>query len=202
MQNITPKLKHVLMPVRVILLRKKSKSPWIKFNWSVYDVLPGSGTNDSSIQPLIDDNHVDSKHTGKSDLFKVETEIDLHRAEAEAYVENLGSSDPSIYIVLRPDAPDEEPSEHGIVLESVSLSPYIIQDYEDIGEDQIEKVALGGPIAKFLEDFVSNHFKPVKFKKRQRDRKHITDLVEEGKGDPRVRQTSNIFRAPTKKKLK
>ena len=202
MQKITPKSKHVLMPVRVILLRKKSKNPWVNFNWSVYDVLPGSGTNDSSIQPLIDVSHIDRNQNENSDLFKVETEIDLHRAEAEAYVENLGSSDPSIYVVLRPDAPDEESSEHGIILESVSLSPYTIQDYEDIGEDQIEKVALGGPIAKFLEDFVSNHFKPVKFKKRQRDKKHLADLVEEGKGDPRVRQTSNIFRAPTKKKLK
>ena len=82
------------------------------------------------------------------------------------------------------------------------LSPYIIQDFEDIGEDQIEKVTLDGPIAKFLEDFVSNHFKPVKFIKRQRDKKHITDLIQEGKGDPRVRQTSDVFRAPNKNKTK
>ena len=199
MQKITPKSKHVLMPVRVILLRKKSINPWVNFNWSVYDVLPGSGTNDSSIQPLIDVNHIDKNQNENSDLFKVETEIDLHRAEAEAYVENLGSSDPSIYVVLRPDAPDEESSEHGIILESVSLSPYTIQDYEDIGEDQIEKVPLKGPIANFLENFVANHFKPVEFKKRHRDKKHITDNIEDGKGDPRVRQISDVYRAPKKK---
>jgi len=161
------------------------------------NVLPGSGTNDSTIKPLVGE-----KKNQEDDLFKAETEIDLHRAEAEAYVENLGSSDPSIYVVLRPDAPDDDPSEFGLTLDSVCLSPYIIQDFEDIGEDQIEKVTLDGPIAKFLEDFVSNHFKPVKFIKRQRDKKHITDLIQEGKGDPRVRQTSDVFRAPNKNKMK
>ena len=197
MGKLIPEAKHVLMPVRVILKRSISKNPWVKYSWSVLNVLPGSGTNDSTIKPLVGE-----KKNQEDDLFKAETEIDLHRAEAEAYVENLGSSDPSIYVVLRPDAPDDDPSEFGLTLDSVCLSPYIIQDFEDIGEDQIEKVTLDGPIAKFLEDFVSNHFKPVKFIKRQRDKKHITDLIQEGKGDPRVRQTSDVFRAPNKNKTK
>ena len=197
MGKLIPEAKHVLMPVRVILKRSISKNPWVKYSWSVLNVLPGSGTNDSTIKPLVGE-----KKNQEDDLFKAETEIDLHRAEAEAYVENLGSSDPSIYVVLRPDAPDDDPSEFGLTLDSVCLSPYIIQDFEDIGEDQIEKVTLDGPIAKFLEDFVSNHFKPVKFIKRQRDKKHITDLIQEGKGDPRVRQTSDVFRAPNKSKIK
>ena len=197
MGKLIPEAKHVLMPVRVILKRSISKNPWVKYSWSVLNVLPGSGTNDSSIKPLVGE-----KKNQEEDLFKAETEIDLHRAEAEAYVENLGSSDPSIYVVLRPDAPDDDPSEFGLTLDSVCLSPYIIQDFEDIGEDQIEKITLDGPIAKFLEDFVSNHFKPVKFIKRQRDKKHITDLMQEGKGDPRVRQTSDVFRAPKKNKMK
>ena len=194
MSELKANLKHVLMPVRVILKRSKSDNQWIKYNWSVIDVLPGSGNNNSMITRILD-----SDINNNEELFKVETEIDLHRAEAEAYVENLVSTDPSIYVILRPDAPDDTPSEYGIILDSVCLSPYIIQDYEDIGEDQIEKVALKGPIAKFLEDFVKNHFKPVEFKKRQRDKKHITDKVEEGKGDPRVRQIADVFRAPKKK---
>ena len=132
----------------------------------------------------------------KYDLFKVETEIDLHRAEAEAYVENLGSTDPAIYVVLSPDAPDSDPTDYGVTLDSVCLSPYRIQDYEDIGEDIIEKFKLEGAIANFLEDFVKNHFKPEKFIKRKRDRKDKTDLVVEGKGDPRIRQKSDVYRAP------
>ena len=195
MGKLIPEAKHVLMPVRVILKRSISKNPWVKYSWSVLNLLTGRVTNDITIKQLVGE-----KKNQEEDLFKAETEIDLHRAEAEAYVENLGSSDPSIYVVLRPDAPDDDPSEFGVTLDSVCLSPYIIQDFEDIGEDQIEKVTLDGPIAKFLEDFVTNHFKPVKFIKRQRDKKHLTDLEEDGKGDPRVRQASDVFRAPNKNK--
>ena len=194
MTKLTPESKHVLMPVRVILKRKVSKNRWVKYNWSVLDVLPGSGNNDSSIRPLLDESQ-DQEY----DLFKVETEIDLHRAESEAYVENLGSTDPSIYVVLSPDAPDDDPTKYGITLDSVCLSPYRIQDYEDIGEDIIEKFRLDGPIAYFLEDFVKNHFKYEKFIKRKRDKKDKTDLVVEGKGDSRIRQKSDVFRAPRKK---
>jgi|TARA_B100001094_G_C17917194_1_gene664120 hypothetical protein len=194
MTKLTPESKHVLMPVRVILKRKVSKNRWVKYNWSVLDVLPGSGNNDSSIRPLLDESQ-DQEY----DLFKVETEIDLHRAESEAYVENLGSTDPSIYVVLSPDAPDDDPTKYGITLDSVCLSPYRIQDYEDIGEDIIEKFRLDGPIAYFLEDFVKNHFKYEKFIKRKRDKKDKTDLVVEGKGDSRIRQKADVFRAPRKK---
>jgi len=194
MSELKADLKHVLMPVRVVLKRSKSKNQWVKFNWSVVKVLPGSGNNNSLITRIFDENKKSNE-----ELFKVETEIDLHRAEAEAYMENLVSTDPSIYVVLRPDAPDDTPSEFGITLDSVCLSPYIIQDYEDIGEDQIEKVPLKGPIANFLENFVINHFKPIEFKKRHRDKKHITDNIEDGKGDPRVRQISDVYRAPKKK---
>ena len=116
MGKLIPEAKHVLMPVRVILKRSISKNPWVKYSWSVLNVLPGSGTNDSSIKPLVGE-----KKNQEEDLFKAETEIDLHRAEAEAYVENLGASDPSIYVVLRPDAPDDDPSEFGLTLDSVSL---------------------------------------------------------------------------------
>ena len=194
MTKLTPESKHVLMPVRVILKRKVSKNRWVKYNWSVLDVLPGSGNNDSSIRPLLDESQGQ-----EYDLFKVETEIDLHRAESEAYVENLGSTDPSIYVVLSPDAPDDDPTKYGITLDSVCLSPYRIQDYEDIGEDIIEKFRLDGPIAYFLEDFVKNHFKYEKFIKRKRDKKDKTDLVVEGKGDSRIRQKADVFRAPRKK---
>ena len=112
MSEIKPEFKHVLMPVRVILKRSVSNNKWIDHTWSVVDVLPGSGNNDSTIKPIFED-----KKNDKYDLFKVETEIDLHRAEAEAYVENLGSTDPAIYVVLSPDAPDSDPTDYGVTLD-------------------------------------------------------------------------------------
>ena len=185
------------MPVRVILERKVSQNRWEKFKWSVIDVLPGSFSNSSKIKPII--NSAKYKSSQKKQLFTVESDIDFHRAEVEAYLENLTSSEPAIYVVLRSDGPDDEPSEYGLNLDLVSLSPYIIQDYEDIGEDQIEKISLIGPIFYFIKDFVDEHFKPVKFKKRTRD-KLLVDQIEDGKGDPRVKQISNVYRSPSKNK--
>ena len=67
----------------------------------------------------------------------------------------------------------------------VSLSPYNIQDYEDCGEDQIEKLPLQGPIAQFVEAFVEQHFTPEVFVKRKRDKARIDADTQRG-GDRRL----------------
>ena len=72
-----------------------------------------------------------------------------------------------------------------IHLAEVSLSPYHIQDYEDCGEDRVEKIHLYGPIAELLEKFVEFHFHPEEFKKRKRDKKDIDQNTRRG-GDARL----------------
>lgn len=120
--------------------------------------------------------------------------------EAEGYAENLQSSDPSVYIVLRDgdlidksDDEEEKSSENlvDVHLAEVSLSPYHIQDYEDCGEDRIEKIPLYGPIAELLEKFVNFHFHPEEFKKRKRDKKNVDENVRRG-GDFRLNK-KNIY---------
>jgi hypothetical protein len=127
-------------------------------------------------------------------LYFAEASIDLHRAEAEGYAENLQSSDPSVYIVLRDgdliDNNELEDNNHfndniDIHLAEVSLSPYHIQDYEDCGEDRVEKIPLYGPIAELVEKFVEFHFHPEEFKKRKRDKKEIDQNKRRG-GDDRL----------------
>ena len=61
------------------------------------------------------------------------------------------------YMVLRGDSVEGEDSEAGLRLVEVSLSPYHIQDYEDCGEDQIEKLPLAGPI----HELVPSLLKPI-----------------------------------------
>ena len=53
---------------------------------------------------------------------------------------------------------NEQDDNIDIHLAEVSLSPYHIQDYEDCGEDRVEKIPLYGPIAELLEKFVEFHF--------------------------------------------
>ena len=54
-----------------------------------------------------------------------------------------------------------------------------------LGEDQIEKLPLQGPIAQFVESFVEQHFTPEVFVKRKRDKARIDADTQRG-GDARL----------------
>ena len=198
MKNIENE-KHLLYAVRIILERKEINNIWESHKWVINDLIPlevsgGLGyppINDVRIYPLI--NEVKKEDGLNKNLYFAEASIDLHHAESEGYAENLQSSDPSVYIVLRDgDLIDEEEKNNeqddniDIHLAEVSLSPYHIQDYEDCGEDRVEKIPLYGPIAELLEKFVEFHFHPEEFKKRKRDKKNIDQNVKRG-GDTRLK---------------
>jgi len=190
--------RHVLYGVRVIFEKQPVDHVWIDHKWVVHDLLPlkrekGSGEFPMgyvNLTPLHRD--FSSEQEGFS-LYMADIQIDIHHAEAEAYAENMQSSDPSIYIVLRPtdhedqedDANDDEQVD--VMLVEVSLSPYNIQDYEDCGEDQIIKLPLTGPMAEFVEEFVATFYQPEEFIKRKRDRARMDDLEKRG-GDQRIKK--------------
>ena len=134
-------------------------------------------------------------------LFTAEASLDLHRAEAEAYAENLASSEPAIYAVLLHNEDEDDSGDDAIDihLAEISLSPYNIQDYEDCGEDQVEKLPLQGPIAEFVKEFVEIHFKPEPFIKRKRDKARI-DRDQLGGADPRLRRDGDMFQVPSDRK--
>ena len=134
--------KHVLFAVRLIFERQNIENMWQSHRWVVHDLVPleieaGDGmppSNDVSLEPL----RVATADMDTKALFSAEASLDLHRAEAEAYAENLASSEPAIYIVLRDNEFDENRgNEADVHLAELSLSPYNIQDIEDCGEDQI-----------------------------------------------------------------
>jgi hypothetical protein len=199
MDNLESK-KHLLYAVRIIFERKEIDNIWESHKWVVNDLIPlnvssGRGyppINDVRIYPLLND--IKTQDNYNKNLYVADASIDLHHAEAEGYAENLQSSDPSVYIVLRDgdlkdNSGDEtETSSDNLVdvhLAEVSLSPYHIQDYEDCGEDRVEKIPLYGPIGELLEKFVSFHFHPEEFKKRKRDKKNIDENTRRG-GDFRI----------------
>ena len=201
--SITASNKHVLYAVRVIFERQDIQNVWQSHRWVVHDLVPlkleaGDGMppiNDVSLEPL----RVETNDMETRALFSAEASLDLHRAEAEAYAENLASSEPAIYIVLRDNELDENcGADVDVHLAEMSLSPYNIQDIEDCGEDQVEKLPLQGPIADFVREFVTIHFKPEPFKKRKRDKAQV-DGNEMGRGDPRLQRNADVFRPPTKK---
>ena len=196
--------KHILIAVKIILERKIMDNQWQSHEWEIHDLMlidmqPGDGfppINNVEILPL---RTSDKKINNLENYFFAQASIDLHRAEAEAYAENLQSSDPSIYIVLREGSYDDEidetsidDNEIDIHLAEVSLSPYNIQDYEDSGEDIIKKVPLDGPISQLLEKFVETHFRPEEFIKRKRDKAKIDENLSRG-GDQRLSKKNRKY---------
>ncbi len=213
--TITADMPHVLYAVRVIFERKPIDNPWITHKWRVHDLIPlnkeaGSGEVPSgfvSLMPLHQDKQAKTEQAEQAklaqgkELYMADILVDLHRAEAESYAENLQSSDPSIYVVLRDSYAEDEQDSEGLAadmcLVQVSLSAYAIQDFEDCGEDQVEKLPLQGPIAEFVAAFVEAHFKPETFVKRKRGAARI-DADEQRGGDERVRE-GGVFAAPKPK---
>ncbi len=197
MDAVSPS-KHLLYGVQVILLREPVDNPWLDHRWRLVDMVLkdlAEGQGDEPVKNIAVLPLRENSATDEGELFTAETAIDLHHAEAEAYAENLASSDPSIYVVLRSDDVEDEISEAGIRLVEVSLSPYHIQDYEDCGEDQVEKLPLAGPVRDLVEKFVETYYQPEAFKKRRRDRVD-TEEVFAARGDPRISKPGDVFRAP------
>ena len=100
---------------------------------------------------------------------------------------------PCIYVVLRESR--VEPLE--VVL--VTASPYEAQDYTDSGEEIVEKVPMPDGLIAWVRDFVEAFHQDEAFVKRKRDKKRV-DLKQDGIGDPRIGQASDIYASPARKK--
>ena len=202
---ISPDNRHVLYAVRLIIERQSIDNKWQSHRWVIHDLVPLELSTGDGLPPS-NDVHFQRLRQPLGDeagdaLFTAEASLDLHRAEAEAYAENLASSEPAIYAVLRHNEDENYSGDDDIDihLAEISLSPYNIQDYEDCGEDQVEKLPLQGPIADFVKEFVEIHFNPEPFIKRKRDKARV-DRDQLGGADPRLRRDGDMFQVPTDNK--
>ena len=204
-KSISADRRHVLYGVKIIIERQPIDNIWQSHRWVIHDLVPLNLRAGDGLPPS-NDIHFERLRQVKSgkeslSLFIAEASLDLHGAEAEAYADNLASAEPSIYAVFRKNEDDDDNSDEevDIHLAEISLSPYNIQDYEDCGEDQVEKLPLHGPIADFVKDFVDVHFKPEPFIKRKRDKARI-ERDQMRQADPRLKTQGNAFKIPSNKK--
>lgn len=172
------------MPLGVVVRRSPGISRWAKWAWKVVDVLPGASAADWRV--LREEDGVTEYHAATLPLT-------LHRGETEAYRVALSMDPPSLYVVMRPAEPDETGQDYTVFL--VTASSYEAQDYLDSGEEIVEQVPAPSGLVAWIRDFVEAHHVEEEFKKRRRDRVD-TDRSEDGKGDARVRQTADVYRAP------
>ena len=174
----------ITMPVGVVVRRTPGVTRWAKWSWRAVAVLPGAGP--AIWRELRREGEAVEYHAGTIDL-------PLYRTDTEAYLTALSTDPPSVYVILRP--PDDPDSPHPFDLVAVTPSAYEAQDFTDSGEEVVEPVPMPPGLIAWIRDFCERHHQDEVFIKRRRDRKRI-DLVEDGKGDARVRQTADVFRAP------
>lgn len=172
------------MPVGIIVRKAPGVTRWAKWTWRVVAVLPGA--EPASWRELRREGDTVEYHAATLTL-------DLWSSDTEAYLVGLSAKIPSVIVVLREANTDiaEMPYEAMIV----TASPYEGQDYLDSGDGMIEAVPMPLGMIGWVRDFVQQHHVEEVFIKRKRDKYRI-DLVEVGKGDARVRQLSDVFRAP------
>ena len=174
------------MPLGVVIRKVPGVTRWAKWVWKAVSVLPGAGPANWKIIRTEDD--VVEYHATTLDL-------ELFGTDTEAYLQGLSTRVPSIYVVMR-ETPDESDAPLDIVL--VTASPFEAQDYADTGEEIVEKIPMPEGLVAWIRDFVEAHHEDEVFVKRRRD-KSRTDNVEDGIGDARIAQLTDVYRAPRSK---
>ncbi len=173
---------HIEMPLGVVVRKTPGVTRWAKWNWRAVAVLPGAGPAD----------WVELRREGDAIEYHAATlPLTLWAAETEAYMANLADGQPSIYLVLRNEPDGDRP----LTAALVTASPFEGQDYADTGEEIVEKVPMTEGLIAWVRDFTLQHHREDVFVKRRRDKKRV-DLVEDGRGDARIRQDSDVYRSP------
>lgn len=172
------------MRLGVVIQKSPGVTRWARYVWKAVSVLPGAG--DAEWKLLRTEGEHAEYHAATRDLT-------LYVSDTEAYVHELAASEPSIYIVMRPDA-DDNPA--GLDVVHVTVSPYEAQDYGDSGEEIVEKVPMPAGLRASVQAYVDKHHVEEPFVKRRRD-KARTEPSQNGIGDLRIAQNSDVYRAPT-----
>lgn len=172
----------ISIPVGVVVRKQPGVTRWAKWVWTPVAVLPGAGPADWA----------EMRREGEAVEYHAGTAmLELHRADTEAYVHELSTEVPSVYVVMRPGE-GAWPYE----LQTVTASPFESQDYEDSGELLVARVTMPVSLLNWVLDFVEAHHVDTEFVKRRRDRVR-TDQVQDGIGDARISQRTDVYRAPS-----
>mgnify|MGYP001050296311 FL=1 len=176
------------LPVGAVVRRSPGVTRWAKHIWKPVAVIPGA--TDAYWKELVRNGDTVDYHAGTVTL-------ELFRADVEAYLVSLNMAAPSLWIVLDRDESGLSPSDYFV--SAITASAYEAQDALDSGESIVEAVPMPDSLAAWIKEFIDMHYIEEPFKKRRRDKQRV-DGIEGGKGDIRIRQESDVFRAPNRTK--
>ena len=175
------------MRVGVVMRRSPGATRWAKWVWRASSVLPGAGDADWKV--LRSEADVTEYHAATEDVW-------LYVSDTEAYVHELGARRPSVYVILRETDHVDAPAPIEVV--RITVSPYEAQDYADSGEEIVEKIDMPAVLLAWVTDFVAEHHVEEPFVKRRRNKSRV-DLKDDGIGDARISQATDVYRAPSRR---
>lgn len=150
-----------VMALGVIVERRPVANPWASDQWLPVAVLPNAAEADWAPLPQEPDDP-----PGAARWHAATLPVTLYRTDCEAYLENLESDRPAVYVVLRPAEDDE--AAHEVEVVCATLSPYEAQDFLDSGDDIVEPLPIPAQVEAWLRDFIARHHTETPFKKRKR----------------------------------
>ena len=176
---------EVSVPLGIVIRRSPGVTRWARWTWRVVGVLPGAG--EAEWRELRSEGETVEYHAAT-------VAMELWPSDTEAYLAELSTESPSVYVVLR----EAEEGEREVEVLLATASPYEAQDYLDSGEEIVEQVAMPEGLAAMVREFVEEHHEDEEFVKRRRDNRKSGE-AEDGRGDPRIRQLTDVYRAPRRK---
>ena len=144
-------MNHPVLPIAVVIGRRKLANPWQAQTWEAIGVIPDSGGYAAPRLLMQDSAQAQWLHGGF--LLK------LYRDEAESYYLNLSTPQPCVFVVWRME-------EEMAVPKFVTVSYGEAARFMDAGE-QVDSVPMPRDICDWLGEYVNEHYKPEP-KKRSR----------------------------------
>ncbi len=175
------------IPLGVVVRKSPGVTRWAKWAWRAVGILPGAGPADWAV--LRQDGEVQEFHAATLPL-------ELYVSDTEAYMHELQTREPSVYVVL---SPDEGSVQMPWKVSLVTASPYEGQDYCDSAEVMVERVSMPDGMQAWVADFVNRHHEEEAFVKRKR-RNWRAQEGEDGIGDPRIAKDSDVYSSPSRRK--
>lgn len=157
--------RSIVMPLGVVVERQQIDHPWQKWRWMPIAVIPGA--------PAVDE----WKEIARGERFArwhaATLPLQLHRKETEAYMVNLSTRQPVVYVLLRKDQGAAAEREFRPLLATVS--PYDAQEYLDSAEDIVEGVPMPPGLIAWVQAFIDRHPPQAPFEKRKRKRFEVDE---------------------------
>ncbi|MEH6562403.1 MAG: DUF3305 domain-containing protein [Marinobacter sp.] len=172
------------LQVGVVVRRSPGVTRWTRDIWKPVAVIPGAP--EAFWKEMVREGEVVDYHAGT-------VTMELFRADVEGYLVSLNMAAPSVWVVMDRDVTSQSPS--GWVVSAVTASAHDALDALDSSESIVEAVPIPESLAAWIMEFIDMHYIEEPFKKRRRDEIRV-DGIEDAKGDPRIRQESDVYRAP------